>query len=444
MSDGFNQDKFIAAAKAAGYSDEEINAEIGRQTSQINAATGKEFGKASEEAVQGQSQQWRDQGLPVPGTKEPADTRSLTTQALDWAKTPSGNAVLGGLGLLGLGYAGYQGLKGPSSTGGAAQRVEPTLSDKPLSPAERTIGGPAQTDIPAYLRKQQAAPATPAAPTVPETPTMSAEQAAARVAEMPGHPNPITKIEPSTLTQVGSSETAKITKEVTDQQKKIKGKAGAAVEPKALTEATELKTGTGKPAFQGMNPEGKLQKSYGSIAEVPANMAFVPGAQYVDVLRNDLSQPTYTEQFRTKEWPSVYEKAIEEAKSINRSLGRETRAALLAKGVPKEELPKPTEGIFQKIGGKHGSKAVTVGGAIGALTAIPNLVHAAQGAQEKDVQKSFGSLMQGAGQFLGPLGAIAGDIFGISPEELETIRKAEQARKVGAGRGIAPPSSYQQ
>ena len=26
MSDGFNQDKFIAAAKAAGYSDEEINA----------------------------------------------------------------------------------------------------------------------------------------------------------------------------------------------------------------------------------------------------------------------------------------------------------------------------------------------------------------------------------------------------------------------------------
>lgn len=149
-----------------------------------------------------------------------------------------------------------------------------------------------------------------------------------------------------------------------------------AVPESSFAGAQELKTGTGKPAFQGMNPEGKLHKSYSSIKDVPANMAFVPGAQYVDVLRNDLSQPTYTEQFRTKDWPSVYEQAIEEAKGINRSLGRETRAALLAKGVPKEELPKPTEGIFQKIGGKHGSKAVRVGGVVGALTTIPNLVNA--------------------------------------------------------------------
>ena len=37
-------------------------------------------------------------------------------------------------------------------------------------------------------------------------------------------------------------------------------------------------------------------------------------------------------------------------------------------------------------------------------------------------------------------GMIANGLFGINPEELQTLRSAEQARKVGGGRGIAPPS----
>jgi len=204
--------------------------------------------------------------------------------------------------------------------------------------------------------------------------------------------------------------------------------------------ATELRTGTGKPAYEGMNPEGKLRSTYNSIKDVPKGLAFIPNAQYIDVLRTDLGQPTYTKSFTGREFPTQYmgapEAAVETAKGINRSLGRETRESLLARGVPKSELPNVTPGILERIGGPKGSKIVNIGGAVGALTAIPNLANAAQGAGERDIQKTFGSLVQGVGQFLGPLGAIGSEVFGISPEELETLRKSKQSPKIG----VAPPS----
>lgn len=284
--------------------------------------------------------------------------------------------------------------------GMGGQAAQPVVQEAPkLSPLEEAR---VETErVRAEHLKQKMALAE--AKAAREEAAAKAREAAGAVKKQQTSGGTITESEAKML---AASEEAKITKAVIADQKAKASKAvapavvqqGAVVPPaqpsptvqltpspqvsaegvpeSSFAGAQELKTGTGKPAFQGMNPEGKLHKSYSSIKDVPANMAFVPGAQYVDVLRNDLSQPTYTEQFRTKDWPSVYEQAIEEAKGINRSLGRETRAALLAKGVPKEELPKPTEGIFQKIGGKHGSKAVRVGGVVGALTTIPNLVNA--------------------------------------------------------------------
>jgi hypothetical protein len=71
----------------------------------INAATGKPFGQASEEAVQDKAQDWRNQGSPMPGTKDPEDIRSLGQQFMDWSTTPAGSATLGGLGLLAAGAA---------------------------------------------------------------------------------------------------------------------------------------------------------------------------------------------------------------------------------------------------------------------------------------------------------------------------------------------------
>jgi hypothetical protein len=198
-----------------------------------------------------------------------------------------------------------------------------------------------------------------------------------------------------------------------------------------LAGATELRTGTGKPAFEGANPEGKIKSSYPDIKSVPKGYAFIPDARYIDVLRNDLGQAEYTKNLTGRPFPKEYSGpagAVEVGKEINRSLGRETRAELLAKGIPESQLPKPTPGILEKTNAK-GNKAVTVGGIVGAIAALPNLVHAAQGAGEKDIQKSYGSLVQGVGQFLGPLGAIGSELFGISPEELDTLRKAEKSRK---------------
>jgi hypothetical protein len=173
-----------------------------------------------------------------------------------------------------------------------------------------------------------------------------------------------------------------------------------------LAGATELRTGTGKPAFEGVNPEGKIRSSYPDIKSVPKGYAFIPDARYIDVLRNDLGQAEYTKNFTGRPFPTEYKgsptSAVEVGKEINRGLGRETRAELLAKGIPESQLPKPTPGILEKTNAK-GNKAVTVGGIVGAIAALPNLVHAAQGAGEKDVQKSYGSLVQGVGQFLGPL-----------------------------------------
>jgi hypothetical protein len=110
---------------------------------------------------------------------------------------------------------------------------------------------------------------------------------------------------------------------------------------------------------------------------------------------------------------------------------------------PKVNLTKELKTAIQELP-KSGDARVK---AIAALMALPAFANAAEGGKEKDLQKTWGSAVQGITSFLGPLGMIAGDIYGISPEDLEKVRKQErdkkQAATVGSSRGIAPPSSYQ-
>ena len=172
----------------------------------LNTATGKEFGKAGEEVIGKQAQDWRNQGSPMPGTNEPEDIRSLGSQLIDWATTPAGNATLGGLGLL---VAGATGLKGRKGGGEQGPRVEPTFNDLPPTPP---AGGPRPTapqgnvtdvasrDVPrAGLPTPSAVVPSIAAPAVPPTfpatatqqPTVSGYQPATTNA-IPGVPNPVT------------------------------------------------------------------------------------------------------------------------------------------------------------------------------------------------------------------------------------------------------------
>jgi hypothetical protein len=172
----------------------------------LNTATGKEFGKAGEEVIGKQAQDWRNQGSPMPGTNEPEDIRSLGSQLIDWATTPAGNATLGGLGLL---VAGATGLKGRKGGGEQGPRVEPTFNDLPPTPP---AGGPRPTapqgnvtdvasrDVPrAGLPTPSAVAPSTASPAVPPTfpatatqqPTVSGYQPATTNA-IPGVPNPVT------------------------------------------------------------------------------------------------------------------------------------------------------------------------------------------------------------------------------------------------------------
>jgi len=315
----------------------------------------------------------------------------------------TGLKLLGGLGLLAAGGLGLHKLFGEKETAPV----------KPGSIESRKIGSGPQMNVntgePRMVGDLFPADVStkPAGPT-PENPTVDLN----------------TKInnKPNNFNLVEESEQNKLKNETANARKQ-------GVNP--LAGATELRTGTGKPAFEGANPEGKIKSSYPDIKSVPKGYAFIPDARYIDVLRNDLGQAEYTKNLTGRPFPKEYSGpagAVEVGKEINRSLGRETRAELLAKGIPESQLPKPTPGILEKTNAK-GNKAVTVGGIVGAIAALPNLVHAAQGAGEKDVQKSYGSLVQGVGQFLGPLGAIGSELFGISPEELDTLRKAEKSKK---------------
>jgi hypothetical protein len=396
--------KFRAEAKAAGYTDDEINASLGSPAASVappspatesaNKATAE---NEAEYARQGSGIKKKFEEKTKEATTIPVKIGDFETDIPSLFGTPAG------LGLIATGlYGGYKATEAAVNTG---KKVYDSLRDKMSSGAQTapTFAQELATDQAAINQNKS----TPTGPT-PENPTVDLN----------------TKInnKPNNFNLVEESEQNKLKNETANARKQ-------GVNP--LAGATELRTGTGKPAFEGANPEGKIKSNYPDIKSVPKGYAFIPDARYIDVLRNDLGQAEYTKNLTGRPFPKEYSGpagAVEVGKEINRSLGRETRAELLAKGIPESQLPKPTPGILEKTNAK-GNKAVTVGGIVGAIAALPNLVHAAQGAGEKDVQKSYGSLVQGVGQFLGPLGAIGSELFGISPEELDTLRKAEKSKK---------------
>jgi len=194
-----------------------------------------------------------------------------------------------------------------------------------------------------------------------------------------------------------------------------------------------LKTGTGREvvAGQGAVPQ-RFAKEYKSPADVPKGYAFVPGAQYIDVLRNDLGQGTYTQQFTGKDFPGTYPEAVEAGKNINRELNRPTREQLKAQGAA---MPETTEGIVRKVGP---SKLVKVGGVAGALISVADLAKAENTQQRRE---AVGNALLG---FLPP----GMDVNSLNADEAAKLQHlfAQQAyaQQVGGGRGVAPPSMYPQ
>ena len=165
------------------------------------------------------------------------------------------------------------------------------------------------------------------------------------------------------------------------------GQASAYIEPlKAVEPPTDkLITGTGREVVAGQGPvKKKFAREYATPLDVPKGYVFLPEGQYIDVLRNDLGQQTYTEQFKNRPFPTDYEKAVQSAKDINRELNRPTREELKASGAA---MPEPTPGITKKVGP---GKKVVVGGIAGSLLTLADVANAATA---KEAAQSIGEAL---------------------------------------------------
>jgi hypothetical protein len=232
----------------------------------------------------------------------------------------------------------------------------------------------------------------------------------------------------------------------------VTGATTLPVAPQPVAPPQDLRTGTGKPAFAGMGPEAALNKKgepklkvdYASVADVPAGFAFVPNAQYIDTLRQNIGQPEYTKAYTDRLFPLTNEQAIQESKDINKLLGRATRAETKAAGLPPAEL---TPGITKKT--SAGTKPVRVAGTMGALMAISDLAKAETAGQRGMAGANLleavlppGFMMGGAGQGSGTVPSFDQAVLLGSPyaqTEFAKKKRQEQEYTRKINRAVPPP-----
>lgn len=476
----FDETKFRSAAKAAGYSDEEIDAELGTPAGSappIGMAgadeTRKEFDKEFEQQKATLKKDYQEK------TQEIETTSPFTLPGF----LTSPPALVTGAALLGAltTYAApkvYKSVKERfmSKTPDAPIRIDPIGFEAFANPLPSTqpnvnqapTGQSALTPEELQARAAQLKPTAPQAPQAvapqapkapqftPAVPMTPEELAASFRGEAPKAPiatplsaAPVEVAAPTPSAKPNSAVTDLVANEVKDLIHQV---------DQPIAPPGELRTGTGKPAFAGMGPEAALNKSgqpklkteYPGMEAVPRGMAFVPNAQYIDTLRQNIGQPDYTSIFTQRDFPLTNEMAIEQSKEINRSLGRATRAEAKAAGLPPAEI---TPGITKKT--SAGTKPVRVAGTVGALMAISDLAKAETpgqrgmaGAGLLEAVLPPGFMMGGAGEGSGNVPSMNAAMLLGSPYAQSDFAKRkrqeeEYIRKIGAGRGIAPPSAYQ-
>jgi hypothetical protein len=441
----FDVDGYRKAAKSAGISDAEIENEIKFQTS----APGK----------------------PDPFEKGPGGFQLGSLEQIqerlgnDWWHLPAALAVFGA-GIYGASKLMDDGdtprsppppPPPPPPPGGPGMRIDPTFDVEPLpqqAPApvdalqrQQQIQQITEANKQLGLGPKPVPPTAPvAAPVTPPEPIATPITAAPIDAPAPtptaGPNSPVTTIVNDTVKELIQQTPDPIT--------------GATSQPVAPPQ--DLRTGTGKPAFAGMGPaaalnkkgEPKFKPDYADINQVPKDYAFVPNAQYIDTPRQNIGLAEYIKAYTDRPFPLTNEQAIQESKDINKLLGRATRAEAKAAGLPPAEI---TPGITKKT--SAGTKPVRVAGTVGALIAIPDLAKAETAGQrgmaganllEAVLPPGFMMGGAGAGSDLPPSMAQAmllGSPYAQSEIAKKQRQEQEYVRKVGAGRGIAPPSAYQ-
>ncbi len=468
----FDEAKFREAALKAGYSEAEINAEL-RGPVPAGAVVPQAIASGPETAAKFDAEGAAKRAEIVQGfeesSKKDASQSPMTVPGV-LSSTPAlvtGAAVLGGLTTIAAPKI-YKGIKDRYMTKapeidrtidiptGGFFDIAPDASLNPLGqPTPETIDKVQRAARLAEANKQLGIGQQTAAPTPPVAPAVTPEPISTPISAAP-----IEAPAPTPSAQPNSFATETIVNEVKDMIQKTPDPVTGAVAqpPQPVAPPQELRTGTGKPAFAGMGPEAALNKKgepkfkpdYADINQVPKGFAFVPNAQYIDTPRQNIGLAEYIKAYTDRPFPLTNEQAIQESKEINKLLGRATRAEAKAAGLPPAEI---TPGITKKT--SAGTKPVRVAGTVGALIAIPDLAKAQTpaergmaGANLLEAVLPPGFMMSGAGQGSSNVPSVDQALLLGSPyAQTEFAKKRRQqeeyTRKVGAGRGIAPPSAYQ-
>ena len=467
----FDEAKFRAAAKAAGYSDAEINAEL-KGPAPANSAPAPSMDDTFADKERALREEYEKKVKQA--TTSEVSIGDRTFEIPTFFTSPAGivTAAAAGIGLgstlIGAGAIApkvYQSIKNRYMT--KPPEIDRTR-DIPMggvfdtSPAPQPVAQPIPQVTPDRVQQAQqlaeanrqlgiggnqpvpptAPVAAPVAPPEPiSTPITAAPIDAPAATPTAGPGSPVTSIINDTVKELIQQTPDPVT--------------GAVAQPVAPPQ--DLRTGTGKPAFAGMGPEAALNKKgepkfkpdYADINQVPRGFAFVPGAQYIDTPRQNIGQAEYTKAYTDRLFPLTNELAIQESKDINKLLGRATRAETIAAGLPPAQL---TPGITKKT--SAGTKPVRVAGTLGALIAIPDLAKAETPGQrgmaganllEAVLPPGFMMSGAGAGSDMPPSMAQAmllGSPYAQTDFAKKQRQEQEYVRKVGAGRGIAPPSAY--
>lgn len=494
----FDEAKFRSSAKAAGYSDAEIDAELKGAAPAGSAPPTPSMDDTFAEKEKALRLEY-DKKVKQATTSE-ISFGDRTFEIPSFFTSPAGivTAVGAGIGLGSTLYGAgrvapkvYQSIKDRwmtktpeidrtidiplEATPSPTPNVSPTpLQQTSLTPQEvqtradilKAAQPVAPTAPPAPQAPQAVAPQAPKAPQfTPAVPMTPEELAASFRGEAPKAPiaTPLSAAPVDAPAPLPSAKpNSPVTSIVADTLKELMQEPAVDMAPKPVAPPQELRTGTGKPAFAGMGPEAALNKKgepkfkpdYASVADVPSGYAFVPGAQYIDTPRQNIGQAEYTKAYTARPFPTSNELAIQESSEINRLLGRATRAEAKAAGLPPAEI---TPGITKKT--SAGTKPVRVAGTLGALMAISDLAKAEtpdqRGMAATNLLEAIlppGFTMSGAGEgsTLSPEqlkyqqnAMLLGSPYAQSDFAKRKRQEEEYIRKIGAGRGIAPPSAYQ-
>ena len=195
--------------------------------------------------------------------------------------------------------------------------------------------------------------------------------------------------------------------------------------------STDLRTGSGMPAIQGTAPPGTpFRKEIPSAANIPSTHAFVPGGQYMDIVRNAVGQDAYTASLlKSGGYPQTPEEAYSLSRMINESMSRMPRDVAKDLNIG---LGDTTKAITQKVAG---GKAVKLAGATGALILMTDLANAKTPQEKREAMRNLGEAILPTSMTSTEAGAPT-----LSPGAYTESRKLGSPFYKMFKEGAAPPS----